>query len=69
MCECVWLIIVVVFMYRLGEGSVCGCGFVCMCVGVSGVRLEEYVFCCANLYCGFSLFTLFFFLISMFVYY
>ena len=36
MCECVSSTIVAsgVCMYRLGEGYVCGCGFVCMCVGV-----------------------------------
>ena len=74
MCECVSSMIIAsgVCMYKLGEGYVRGCGFVCMCVGVWGVRLDEYVFYCANLYCAFSLITLFFFpffLISMFVYY
>ena len=36
MCECVSSTIVAsgVCMHRLGEGYVCGCGFVCMCVGV-----------------------------------
>ena len=37
---------------------VCGCWrvwvWVCMGVGVRGGGLEEYIFCCDNLYCGFS---------------
>ena len=48
MCECVWLMIVVVCVCRLGEEYVCGC------VRVLGVRkdgLEGYVFCCDKINC------------------
>ena len=51
MCECVWLMIVVVCVCRLGEEYGCGC----MCVGVRGGELEGYVLCCDILHYGFSL--------------
>ena len=40
MCECVWLMIAVVCVCRLG---------MCVGVGVRGGGLEGYVFCCDNL--------------------
>ena len=49
MCDCVWLMIVVVCVCRLGDECV-GVGvFVCF----RGGWLEGYVFCCNNLYYGF----------------
>ena len=69
MCECVWLMIVVVRVCRLCEEYVCGCGCMwvwvcmcvgvyvcgcaCVCVGVVGGEIQGYVFFCDNLYYGF----------------
>ena len=49
MCECVWLMTVVMWVCRLGEEHI----QVGTCVGVRGGGLEGYVFCCDNSYYNF----------------
>ena len=52
MCECVWLmiLIVVVCVCRLGEEYVCGCE----CIWVPREVGYRDTFCCDNLNCGFK---------------
>ena len=50
MCECVWLMIVVVCVRRLGEEYGCVSMWVWVCEGDRGGGLEGYGFCCDILY-------------------